>query len=52
MKKTFKTLLSLVLAVVTAFSVCTVGFAAETADEVTGFTDEDFLTTRGRSLVN
>lgn len=52
MKKTFKMLLSLVLAAVTAFSVCSVGFAADAADEVTGFTSEDFLKTSGRDLVN
>ena len=44
--KTFKRTLSLLLAVLMAFSVCTVAFAAEEAavasDEVTGFTDEDF----------
>ena len=52
MKKTFKMLLSLMLAVITAFSVCAVGFAAEASDEITGFTAEDFLTAKGRKIVN
>ena len=52
MKKSFKMLLSLILAVMTAFSVCAIGFAADTADEITGFTDEDFIRTSGRNLVN
>ncbi|MBP3441589.1 MAG: cellulase family glycosylhydrolase [Clostridia bacterium] len=52
MKKTLKSVLSLILAFVLAFSVCSVALAAETVEEATGFTDEDFLTTNKRKLVN
>lgn len=52
MKKTLKSVLSLLLAVTIAFSVCSFAIAAEADDTVTGFTDEDFLTTKGRKLVN
>ncbi len=54
MKRKFKAILSLILAIVTTFSVCTVAFAAENgeAEAVTAFTDEDFLKTDGRNLVN
>ena len=54
--KTFKRALSFLLAALMAFSVCTVAFAAGEADEasaeVTGFTDEDFLTVKGRKIYN
>ena len=54
--KTFKRTLSFLLAVLMAFSVCTVAFAAgETAaepKEATGFTDEDFLSVKGRKIYN
>ncbi|MGN1443879.1 MAG: glycoside hydrolase family 5 protein [Acutalibacteraceae bacterium] len=55
MKKTFKKMLSLLLAVMLIFSVCSVSFAVgeeETTDEVTGFTEKDFLTTKGTKIVN
>lgn len=52
MKKTIKSVLSLVLALVMAFSVCSAAFAVEATDETVGFTDEDFLETKGRKLVN
>ena len=52
MKKTIKSVLSLALALVMAFSVCSAAFAVEAVDETVGFTDEDFLKTKGRKLVN
>ena len=54
--KTFKRTLSFFLALLMAFSVCTVAFAAgeaeENAEEVTGFTEEDFLSVKGRRIFN
>ncbi len=54
--KTFKRTLSLFLALLMAFSVCTVAFAAggtaENTEEVTGFTEEDFLSVKGRKIFN
>ena len=50
-----KKLVSLILAVATVFSVCSVAFAENenvSSESVTGFTDEDFLTTKGRKIVN
>ena len=48
-----KRIVSLFLAVLTAFSVCTAASAqGETANEATGFTAEDFLTTDGQNIVN
>lgn len=48
-----KRFVSLFLAVITAFSVCSVAFAqGETANTATGFTSEDFLETDGRNIVN
>ena len=48
-----KRFVSLFLAVLTAFSVCSVAFAqGETANTATGFTSEDFLETDGRNIVN
>lgn len=44
-----KKLISLMLAVITVFSVFAVGFAG---GEETGFTAEDFLTTKGQNIVN
>ena len=52
MKKTVKSVLALILALITALSVCSVALAAEPADSAIGFTDEDFLSTKGRKLVN
>ena len=55
MKKTLKRTLSLLLAVVLIFSVCSVSFAVgeeETTEAVTGFTEKDFLTTKGTKIVN
>lgn len=46
--KISKRILSLVLAVITTFSVCSFAFAEST----TGFTDEDFLHTKGQNIVN
>ena len=54
--KTFKRTLSLFLALLMAFSVCTVAFAAGEyegkAEEVMGFTEEDFLSVKGRRIFN
>ncbi len=54
--KTFKRTLSLFLAFLMAFSVCTVAFAtgepAAKNEEVTGFTQEDFLSVKGRKIFN
>ncbi len=48
-----KRFVSLFLAVLTAFSVCSAAFAqGETADTATGFTTEDFLETDGQNIVN
>ena len=52
MKKTLKSVLSLILAIVVAFSVCSVALAAEPEETEIGFTDEDFLSTKGQKLVN
>ncbi len=46
--KTFKKIISLILAVTTVFSVCTFAFAEGTK----GFTEEDFLMTNGQDIVN
>ena len=51
--KIFKRTLSLVLCLIMVFSAMPLVSAADLAeDEVTGFTDEDFLTTKGRKIVN
>ena len=55
--KSFRKVMSLVLAVLMTFSVATVAFAAEDTavkakDEVTGFTQEDMLETKGTNIVN
>ncbi len=47
--KITRKIISLILAVVSAFSLCSPAFAAETS---AGFTDEDFLTTKGQNIVN
>ena len=45
-----KKIVSLLLAVATVFSVACIGFAD--SEEITGFTSEDFLTTKGQNIVN
>ncbi len=55
--KLFKRTFSILLALLMAFSVCTAALAADTApaaqsDESVAFTDEDFLTVKGRKLYN
>ena len=45
-----KKIVSLILAAATVMSVACIGFAD--SEEVTGFTAEDFLTTKGQSIVN
>ncbi len=54
--KNLKRTLSIFLALLMAFSVCTVAFAedepAEKTEEVTGFTAEDFLSVKGRKIFN
>ena len=51
--KIFKRTLSLVLCLIMVFSAMPLVSAADLAeDEVTGFTAEDFLTTKGRKIVN
>ena len=52
--KTFRKALSVLLCILTVFSCTAFAFAAEaqTTAEVTGFTDEDFLTTKCRKLYN
>lgn len=55
--KVFKRMLCLVLSLVMVFSVTSmVGAESDTAavntDEVTGFTEEDFLTTKGQKIYN
>ena len=56
MKKTLKKTLSLLLAALMLFSVCSVSFAVgeedTTTEPVTGFTEKDFLTTKGTKIVN
>ena len=54
MKKFFKRTLSLVLAVLTVFSVTAFAFAETEPAEATSaaFTDEDFLTAKGMKLYN
>ncbi len=54
MKKTVKRITAMVLSLLTAFSVCSVGFAQEktAVDAVTGFTADDFLVTDGQDIVN
>ena len=56
MKKTLKKTLSLLLAALMLFSVCSVSFAVgeedTTTEPVTGFTEKDFLTTNGTKIVN
>ncbi len=48
-----KRFVSLFLAVMTVFSVCSTAFAQnKTTDTVTGFTAEDFLETDGQDIVN
>lgn len=46
--KAFRRILSLVLAAITVFSVCSFAFA----EDAKGFTDEDFLMTKGQNIVN
>ena len=51
--KLFKKAMSLFLALLMAFSVCSVAYAAgDEAEEVTGFTQEDFLKVKGRKIYN
>lgn len=52
--KMFKRTLSLLLCFIMVFTAVPFASAADVAqaDEVTGFTDEDFLTTKGRKIVN
>lgn len=53
--KSFRKAMALVLAVLMMFSVTTTAFAAEDTaakDDVTGFTQEDMLETKGTSIVN
>ena len=52
--KTLKKILCVVLCLLMVMSTMVFATAesAETADEVTGFTQDDFLTTKGRKLVN
>lgn len=59
MKKTAKKAISLLLVTLMIFSSFSMSVFAATADDsqtdtdtVTGFTDEDFLTTRGQNIVN
>ena len=46
--KAIKRILSLILAVTTVFSVCSFAFA----EDANGFTDDDFLMTKGQDIVN
>ena len=52
--KITRKIISFILAAVSAFSLCLPAFAAESepAEAVTGFTAEDFLTTKGQNIVN
>ncbi|MGN1417898.1 MAG: glycoside hydrolase family 5 protein, partial [Acutalibacteraceae bacterium] len=53
--KKVKKFLALILSVIMIFSVCPAIFAAdgsETAEEVTGFTEKDFLKAKGQKIVN
>ena len=50
--KTFKKALSLLLCLLMVFSTASIAFAAGESAEVTGFTDEDFLTVKGRKMYN
>ena len=50
--KTFKKALSLLLCLLMIFSTASIAFAAGESAEVTGFTDEDFLTVKGRKMYN
>ncbi len=53
MKKFFRTAVSLLLITATAFSLCCPAFAKGTQqDNGTGFTEEDFLKTKGQRIVN
>lgn len=54
MKKIFRKLICVVLSVLMIVSVCQFSFAVETkeAKGITGFTDDDFLTAKGRNLYN
>ena len=47
--KITRKIISLILAAVSVFSLCSPAFAAETS---AGFTAEDFLTTKGQNIVN
>ncbi len=46
--KTTKRIISLILALITAFSLCSFAFA----QDIGGFTHEDFLMTKGQDIVN
>ena len=50
--KITKRLVSMVLALIMAFSVCSVAFASESAEAASGFTAEDFLTAKGQNIIN
>ncbi len=50
--KTLKKALSLLLCLLLVFSTASIAFAAGEAAEVTGFTEEDFLTVKGRKMYN
>ena len=51
--KTFRKALSILLCILTVFSCTAFAFAAEApAADVTGFTDEDYLVVKGRTLYN
>ena len=50
MTKKLKKLMSLFLVLVTLFSICNFGLIASA--EETGFTDDDFLSTKGQDIVN
>ena len=55
MKTAFRRIVSLVLALSTVFSVCSVAFAegeTETQSAVAGFTADDYLTVDGQDIVN
>lgn len=55
MRKALKRAVSFMLVFATLFSLSPFGFAAESQtaeDEITGFTSEDYLTTKGQSIVN
>lgn len=51
--KTTKRILAVILTLIMVLGICPVSMAADTAnEEVTGFTQEDFLTTKGTKIYN